>query len=133
MLSMFSRVVLRSQLKDLAESDGKDSFDDEELCNLVDLAEAEASQAEEASQAGQSEASNVKDGEESRDEAMKDGDALEDDIFNDGLDEELLALVDVIESGNNVEEVKEDIDDFEELGLTPPSDEINIFLFQSDA
>ena len=37
-----------------------DSFDDEELCNLVDLAEAEASQAEEASLAGQSEASNVK-------------------------------------------------------------------------
>ena len=30
MLSMFSRVVLRPQLKDLADSDDKDSFDDEE-------------------------------------------------------------------------------------------------------
>ena len=99
-----------------------DTKEDEELLNIAALCESNLKLA------GQSEASNVKDGADSRDEAMKDGDALQDDIFNDGLDEELLALVDVIESGNNVEEVKEDIDDFEELGLTPPSDEINIFL-----
>ena len=60
-IEMLKRLnILASGNKTSHKVQFNDSFDDEELCNLVDLAEAKNRQAEEASLAGQSEASNVK-------------------------------------------------------------------------